>query len=70
MNRRYIKKELAVIEDEKAYWDEFANLIGWPLTGWNRKSYASFRNPPYTRTQQITGEFRDAIMQAKIGGKR
>jgi hypothetical protein len=58
---------LAEIDAERAYWDEFANLIGWRITSWNRRSHASFVSPDQRHLQQITGVFRDAIMQAMKG---
>jgi hypothetical protein len=64
---RHSKKELAEIDADHSYWDEFGNAIGWKLTGWTGRRHAGFNTG---RTQielpgfSITGAERDAIMAA------
>ena len=66
----YTKKEIAEIDKEQDYWEAVTKHIGWVLTGWDRYSHASYRNPQTGASQQIMGSFRDAIVKAMGGTGR
>lgn len=64
---RYTKAQLAEIEADSAYWQEFSKTIGWRLTGFTGRSHAGFdtgRKHVYLPGFNITGNERDVIMAA------
>ena len=65
----YTKKELAQIDSDHDYWDEFCDAIGWKLNGWTGRSSAFIdtgRKNVYLPSFSITGAERDAIMAAIV----
>lgn len=35
--------ELREIDEEFAYWQVLADILGWKVAGWNRKAYCTYR---------------------------
>jgi hypothetical protein len=53
------------LEEDLAYWNELANLLGWKVYGFTYKSSASFdTGGMYHSTVQLTGYQRDDIVRA------
>ena len=64
----YTKQQLAVIEADKNYWEELADVLGWKLHGFTDRNTAGFytgRNGVYIgSTLTLTGSERDTILSA------
>ena len=64
----YTKQQLAVIEADKNYWEELADVLGWKLHGFTDRNTACFytgRNGVYIgSTLTLTGSERDTILSA------
>jgi hypothetical protein len=57
------EKQIKIVRQERKYWQELADLLGWKLYGWSYKDECTYRNKRGW-TVEIRGEERDDIVNA------
>jgi hypothetical protein len=63
-------KEVKQIEEDLAYWQELADLLGWKVYGFTFKNTASYQTgKDLWNTIQLTGGQRDDIVKAIRNGR-
>jgi hypothetical protein len=68
----HTKKELAEMDADHKYWDEFCDALGWKLIGFTGRYNAGIdtgRMAVFLPTFSITGAERDTIMAVIEKGK-